>query len=121
MTGFCDPFLVGLSFVIAVAASSAGLSLASRMANDSGRARDVWLAMAALALGGGIWSMHFVAMLAFSLPGMSMSYEPWTTLVSFLIPVLLTVLALRIVAPQHRSVRTLLPGGLLMGGVLAMH
>ena len=57
----------GLSIVIAVLASFTALTLAGRVKESAGRARTVWLIGAATAFGGGIWSMHFVAMLAFSL------------------------------------------------------
>lgn len=122
MTGTFDPVLVGLSLVIAVIASFTGLSLAQRMATSAGRAKAIWLLTAAVALGGGIWSMHFVAMLAFSLPGMQTSYDPWLTVVSFLIPIGLTGSGLAIAAPSARSTARLLIAGSLMGaGVLAMH
>ena len=54
-------------------ASYTALSLANRIRASHGWMRRLWLTAAAVALGGGIWSMHFVAMLAFSMPGMSMS------------------------------------------------
>lgn len=121
ITGAYDPLLVGLSLVIAIFASFAGLSLAKRMTTSRGRAQKVWLVAAAFALGGGIWSMHFVAMLAFSLPAMQMRYDPWITLTSFIIPVLLTGAALAVAVSSSRS-KSLVIAGLLMGsGVLAMH
>lgn len=122
MTGTYDPVLVGLSLIIAVIASFTGLSLAQRMVTSAGRARAIWLLSAAVALGGGIWSMHFVAMLAFSLSGMRTSYDPWLTVVSFLIPIGLTGSGLAIASPSARSTARLLIAGSLMGaGVLAMH
>jgi NO-binding membrane sensor protein with MHYT domain/signal transduction histidine kinase/ActR/RegA family two-component response regulator len=91
------------------------------MTTSNGRAQKVWLVSAAFALGGGIWSMHFVAMLAFSLPAMQMRYDPWITLTSFIIPVLLTGGALAVAVSSSRS-KSLVIAGLLMGsGVLAMH
>ena len=63
-----DPVLVALSILIAALASYTALDLAARMrAAASGRASSGWLAAAAIAMGGGIWSMHFVGMLAFHL------------------------------------------------------
>ncbi len=74
-TTFHDPVLVALSILIAALASYTALDLATRMRAASGRASRAWLAAAAIAMGGGIWSMHFVGMLAFSLPGIEVSYD----------------------------------------------
>jgi methyl-accepting chemotaxis protein PixJ len=68
LNGHYDLRLVALSCVIAVFASFASLNLAGRIRSSIGGARLVWLGSGAFALGGGIWSMHFVAMLAFSIP-----------------------------------------------------
>ena len=78
-TTFHDPVLVALSILIAALASYTALDLATRMRAASGRASRAWLAAAAIAMGGGIWSMHFVGMLAFSLPGIEVSYDPFRT------------------------------------------
>jgi NO-binding membrane sensor protein with MHYT domain len=69
LDGHYDLRLVVLSCAIAVFASFASLNLAGRIRSSAGVARLVWLGSGALALGGGIWSMHFVAMLAFSNAG----------------------------------------------------
>ena len=66
MTGTHDSNLVILSILIAMFASFSGISLAMRMRASTGWMRRLWLGAAAVALGGGIWSMHFVAMLAYS-------------------------------------------------------
>jgi NO-binding membrane sensor protein with MHYT domain len=66
--GEYDLRLVALACVIAVFASFASLNLAGRIRAANGGARMFWLCSAAVALGGGIWSMHFVAKLAFSMP-----------------------------------------------------
>ncbi|MDR7102880.1 MHYT domain-containing protein [Croceicoccus sp. BE223] len=122
VSGAYDPLLVGLSIFIAVFASFTGLSLARRMGAASGHARRIWLGTAAFALGGGIWSMHFVGMLAFSLPGMHSSYDPGITVLSFLFPIILTGFGLAIASQRNRSPARLGLAGLLMGsGVLAMH
>ena len=122
IAGTYDPILVSLSLFIAMFASFTGLSLARRMSTSAGRARSLWLLTAAFALGGGIWSMHFVAMLAFSLPGMHTEYDVWLTIASVLIPIALTGSGLALAAPSAQSKGQLLLAGLLMGaGVLAMH
>jgi len=68
MTGSYDYHLVALSVLIAVFASYAALDLAGRTTAASGRVRLAWLAGGAIAMGVGIWSMHYIGMLAFSLP-----------------------------------------------------
>jgi NO-binding membrane sensor protein with MHYT domain len=68
ISGTHDSTLVTLSILIATVASYTALDLAGRIRACSGFACYAWLATAALAMGGGIWSMHFVAMLAFHMP-----------------------------------------------------
>src|SRR5580765_8745188 len=60
--------LVILSWVVASFASFTALDLASRITASKGLSARVWLLGGACAMGTGIWSMHFVGMLAFSLP-----------------------------------------------------
>ena len=67
-TGAYDGVLVGLSVLIATVASCTALDLAGRIRASSVWARHAWLATAAAAMGGGIWAMHFVAMLTFQMP-----------------------------------------------------
>ena len=63
-----DPLMVAASVIVAVMASFTGLRLATGLRGlDEGR-RNIQIAKAAFALGGGIWSMHFIAMLALRLP-----------------------------------------------------
>ncbi|MGI9175291.1 MAG: MHYT domain-containing protein, partial [Rhodothermales bacterium] len=66
-TGSYNPVLVLLSYLIAVLASYTALVLARRVAQSTGRSLWCWLGAGALAMGIGIWSMHFVGMLAFSM------------------------------------------------------
>ncbi|MCE7797098.1 ATP-binding protein [Sphingobium sufflavum] len=121
MTGSHDAILVGLSIVIAVLASFAALDLASRMRAAKGPVRRLWLTAAAITLGGGIWSMHFVAMLAFVMPGMAMSYDLGLTLLSLFLAVLCTGVGFSIMNRGGGAVR-LGGAGLLMGlGMVAMH
>lgn len=122
VSGSYDPLLVGLSIFIAVFSSYTGLSLANRMVSASGHAQKIWMGIAAVALGGGIWSMHFVGMLAFSLPGMHSSYDPGLTGSSLLFPIVLTGLGLAVASRRDRSPARLAFAGVIMGsGVLAMH
>ena len=59
------PLLVIVSIVIAVLASYTALDLSSRVAANTGRIRAWWLLRGSIAMGTGVWSMHFVGMLAF--------------------------------------------------------
>src|SRR2546421_12869681 len=83
MNGTYDLGLVALSVVIAILASGAALDLANRVTAARGRARALWLAGGAFAMGSGIWSMHYVGMLAFRLP-VPVLYEVPTVLASLL-------------------------------------
>ena len=118
-TAFHDPVLVALSILIAVLASYTALDLATRMRAASGRSRRAWLVAAAIAMGGGIWSMHFVGMLAFSMPGTAISYDPFLTLLSLIFPVVVAAAAFAVVG---RRPQALLASGLAMGlGIAGMH
>ncbi len=118
-TTFHDPVLVALSILIAALASYTALDLATRMRAASGRASRAWLAAAAIAMGGGIWSMHFVGMLAFSLPGIEVSYDPFRTLLSLVIPIVVAAAAFAVVG---RRPRALFASGFAMGlAISAMH
>jgi NO-binding membrane sensor protein with MHYT domain len=66
--GAHDRMLVAMSVLIAMFASYTALDLGSRVRAAKGAARRVWLLTAAIAMGGVIWSMHFLAMLAYSCP-----------------------------------------------------
>src|SRR3954471_6423275 len=89
LTGTHDATLVALSIAIAAAASYTALDLAGRIGAAAGWARRAWLATAAVTMGGGIWAMHFVAMLAFSLP-VPMAYDPGLTLLSLMVAIAVT-------------------------------
>lgn len=116
-----DPWLVLAAFAIALMAGFTGLSL-TRGANalPVGQRKAV-ISMAAVALGGGIWSMHFVAMLGLRLP-ILYTYDALVTLLSALVAILLTGLALLILHFRPRTRRSLaLAGGIVGGGISLMH
>src|SRR5690349_18956239 len=96
LTGSYNPLLVFLSVVVASAASYTALEIASRLSSLTGRARLAWLLTASLALGVGIWSMHFVGMLAFNLP-IPVAYGVGLVLLSVLVAITASGLALFIV------------------------
>jgi len=89
VAGTYDPYLVALSIMVAALASYTALDLGGRVAAARGLGRPVWLAAAAITMGGGIWSMHFVAMLAFIMPT-QMSYEIGLTTLSLVVAIFVT-------------------------------
>lgn len=113
--------LVMLSVAIAVLASYATLDLAGRVTATQGRAQLGWLVSGAIAMGSGIWSMHFVGMLAFRLP-LAVHYDFLTVLLSVLPAVLASGLALFIVSRSTLGGWRLVSGSFFMGiGIASMH
>jgi len=116
-----NPGLVILSVLISVFASYTALDLTGRARACEGAMRAIWLAASAVAMGGGIWSMHFVAMLAFHL-GMPISYDVRLTFLSFVVAVAVTGVGLSTVIHGCGRRTGLLLGGIFMGlGVASMH
>jgi PAS domain S-box-containing protein len=113
--------LVALSVFIAMFASYAALDLASRVTAASGWSRALWVLGGASAMGTGIWSMHYIGMLAFILP-IPVAYHWPTVLLSLLAAILASVIALYVVGRQKMSASRALAGSLLMGaGIAGMH
>ena len=122
MAGTYDAYLVALSFLIAIFASFTALDIASRIRASRSWLHRVWVSAAAIALGGGIWTMHFVAMLAFSVAGMRTGYDLGLTLLSFGLAVLFTGTGFTIMGWSWSFNARVLAAGALMGsGVAAMH
>jgi len=122
MTGSHDSMLVAISISIAVAASYTALDLAGRIRASEGWLRRVWLVTAAIAMGGGIWAMHFVAMLAFSMPGMEVGYDVELTVVSLLVAIVVTGAGFAVMSRSRGAPGPLLVAGVFMGlGIVAMH
>jgi NO-binding membrane sensor protein with MHYT domain len=121
MTGTFDPGFVVLSIVIATVASYAALELAGRIRSTEGTTRYGWLAGGATVMGLGIWSMHFVGMLAFRLP-VPIAYDLPRMLLSVAVAIGASVLALIVVSRATLGPAALLGGGVLMGIAIAgMH
>ncbi|MEM7670090.1 MAG: MHYT domain-containing protein, partial [Pseudomonadota bacterium] len=98
-----------------------GLSLTQGIAKLALRQRKVSIALASVALGGGIWSMHFVAMLGLQLPFI-FYYDAAITLASALVAILVVGIALLILHFLPRTPKTLTSAGLIVGlGIVAMH
>ncbi|MDY6945843.1 MAG: EAL domain-containing protein, partial [Pseudomonadota bacterium] len=121
MNGSYNAWLVTLSFVVAVCVSYTALNLASRVGTAQPRYVRMWLAGGALAMGVGIWSMHFIGMLAFSLP-IPLAYDIPKTLVSLVVAILVAGFALSIVSRKRASLPRLAGSAMIMGlGIAAMH
>ena len=113
--------LVVLSFVVAILAAYTALNMAARVAGSQGVAARIWLAGGGIAMGIGVWAMHFIGMLAMDL-SMSMSYNATLTGLSMVIAVGSSLFALWLVSCEQLRLRRLLPGALVMGsGIVAMH
>ncbi len=113
--------LVLISVLVAILASYTTLDLAGRIASARGRARMLWVCGGALSMGVGIWSMHFIGMLAFTLP-IQLAYDIPLTLLSLLITILSSGFALWLVSHDHVPLSNILVGALVMGlGSSAMH
>ncbi len=113
--------LVALSVFIAMFASYAALDLASRVTAAGGWSRVLWVLGGASAMGTGIWSMHYIGMLAFILP-IPVAYHWPTVLLSLLAAILASVIALYVVGRQKMSASRAVAGSLLMGaGIASMH
>src|SRR5918998_3802979 len=122
VVGTHEPALVVLSILIAAAASFSSLDLAGRVRAASGTIRLAWLTAAAVVMGGGIWSMHFVAMMAFSMPGIEVHYDIGLTMLSLALPIVVTGLGFFIVDRKDTGPAALAISGVLMGaGIAAMH
>jgi len=113
--------LVALSVFIAMFASYAALDLAGRLAAAAGWTRAVWLLGGAVAMGTGIWSMHYIGMLAFILP-VPVAYHWPTVLLSLFAAILASIVALGVVSRQKMGWFRALAGSVLMGaGIASMH
>jgi len=121
MTGTYSQSLVVFSLLVAILASYTALDMAGRLATTEGRVARWWLAGGATAMGLGIWSMHFVGMLAFNLP-IPIGYDLAVTLYSLAVSVGASAYALWLVSRPLLPARRLLAGAVLLGlGIAAMH
>ncbi|HEY2025347.1 putative bifunctional diguanylate cyclase/phosphodiesterase [Paraburkholderia sp.] len=121
LVGSYNSSLVVASIFVAVLASYTALDMAGRVTRATGKAAHWWLAGGAAAMGLGIWSMHFVGMLAFSLP-IPIGYDTAITALSLLIAIALSAFALWTVCQPTLPWKRLIAGAVVMGaGVASMH
>lgn len=116
-----DGFLVVMSCLVALVAGFTGLSLTRDLSQKPVLQRQISVALASIALGGGIWSMHFVAMLGLKLP-ILFYYDAAITLVSALLAILIVGAALVLLHFVKRTPLVIcLAGGIVGIGILGMH
>ena len=116
-----DPWLVALSVAMASFASYVALDLAKRVRGDDRRIARNWWIGGSVALGTGIWSMHFIGMQAFSIP-VELGYTPLLTIVSWLAAIAVSAVALAVAGQSTLGWRRLALGSATMGsGIGAMH
>ena len=116
-----SPALVLISLCVAILASYTAIDLSGRIATANGRAAYLWIGGGALAMGFGVWSMHFIGMLALSLP-IELGYDLGLTVWSLLVAILSSGFALWLVSQPRLPALQLLYGALIMGaGISAMH
>src|SRR5258708_25183772 len=121
VTGIYHPYLVVLSILVASFASYTALDLGGHVGAARGLARQAWLVAAAITMGGGIWSMHFIGMLAFVMP-IPMSYDIGLTILSLVMAIVVTGGGFYVISRRGASPLRLVLSGIFMGlGIVAMH
>lgn len=117
-----DSVLICVSLIVVFIASFTALDTAGRVAVSRGWSARFWLLVGGIAMGIGVWAMHFIGMLAMMLP-MMMRYDTRLTILSLLVAILASVLAFgQTVGGLHLTRQRLLSGTLILGaGVVVMH
>jgi diguanylate cyclase (GGDEF)-like protein len=116
-----DPWVVGTSISIAFLAAYVAPDLVERLRANTNRAALFWWWGGSITMGTGIWSMHFVGMLAFNLP-IQLGYTGGMTLLSWLAAVGVSGIALGVAGRGEFGMRRLAGGSIAMGmGICAMH
>lgn len=119
--GHYNYYIVALSAVIAILASYSALSITAKISHSQGKTRYFWLLAGAFVMGNGVWSMHFVGMLAFHLHA-TVKYDIWLTLLSMLASVISSFIAFYITMPKNINWYKIAIGGFIMGsGIVTMH
>jgi two-component system sensor histidine kinase/response regulator len=121
LTGSYDFRLVALSVVISILAGYAALDLTGRVNSARGRARWLWWSGGAFAMGAGIWSMHYIGMLAYHLP-VAVAYDWPGVVLSLLAAILASGVALFVVSRNTMTIPIAIAGSVVMGiGIASMH
>ena len=116
-----NPAFAGLSAAIAILASAVSLDVASRLRGVTGWMRGLWVTLSGIAMGGGIWAMHFIGMLALSLP-IPVFYSLRLILLSLAFAIVLSSTAFLIISRGEITRQRLLTAGSVMGlAAVVMH
>ena len=113
-----------LGYLMSCLGAFIGLRCLTRARAYTGRGRALWLSLAAVAIGAtGVWAMHFIAMLGFTIPGETILYNVPLTIISMLVAVAVVAIGLFIVGfSRNQGLGPLLTGGVIVGlGVASMH
>jgi len=123
VVGSYDYGLVALSFIIAALASYVALDMAAQQGREQPRRVALfWHIGGAIAMGAGIWSMHFTGMLAYNMGGMEHGYSVGITLLSLIIPIIFSYIVLHIVKTRRFERATVMLAAPFLGfGIAAMH
>ncbi len=117
-----DPILVGFALLIAILAAFTALNLGARAQENEGNVRLLWLSMAAMAMGGGVFTMHFIAMLACDMGELLIAYKVGMMLSAVGVAVVCSAIALAVTFKYGSGPIPILIGGLFMGlGIAGMH
>lgn len=113
----------GLAYLLSALGSFLGLRCTARAQAHEGASRVRWLVLGAVSIGAaGIWVMHFIAMLGYSVPGQTIRFNIPLTVLSMLIAVAVTMVGLFIVGFDPTSTPRLVIAGVITGvGVASMH
>ena len=121
LTGTYDLNLVALSFIVAIIASFTALELSARVARHSGRAAAGWLVAGSFSMGVGIWTMHFVGMLAFKMR-LPFTYDVPITILSLFVGIFASAFAIWVASRKTTSLSKIGFSGLVLGaGIATMH
>ncbi len=124
MIGMYNYSLVILSYIVAVFASYIALDFTGRLRDISNTKAStlMWLIGGSIAMGAGIWSMHFIGMLSFSMPMMAMHYNSFWTMLSMIIAILASLFALILLKSKVINIYHLAAGGVILGlAIASMH
>ncbi|MGW7365394.1 MHYT domain-containing protein [Streptomyces sp. NPDC054841] len=127
MQGTVDGFSYGLvtpvvAYLMACLGGALGLRCTTRSVRDGGSLKPGWLALGATSIGSGIWTMHFVAMMGFTVAEAPISYDRPTTFASLGVAVVMTGIGIFIVGYRGATAMALVTGGTITGlGIASMH
>lgn len=124
LKGVYDSRLVILSYLVAGMASYVALDLTGRLRDHNNTKKDTWLWLigGAIAMGSGIWSMHFIGMLSFSIPGITLEYNVYWTILSLCVAIFASGFALFLLKRSIINVIHLIAGGFILGlAIASMH